>query len=141
MFILKSSEYHLLEVDKNIFSYKLFNKYDAPNTRFSYPEVELKDREHLPFKGFDLPNTMNVFAWSNIVTIQDSNYYIAETEGYNFHITSIDNSNYVEIKIKDNVVLSFTDHRATSDDTFLRELKNASYYYLDGKNLIKKKAV
>jgi DNA polymerase type B, organellar and viral len=140
---IKSEEYFLEKVSDIIFTYKILPLESDINTSKMNKHYNIisESRGKTTFFGYNLPNTMDFSQWGYINYYSDQFAYVAKAN-YKaiYHINIFDNYTKVELKLKDKILISFTDTMNDKDnlDSFTRTIKRQEYIFRDSKLIIKK---
>jgi hypothetical protein len=137
---IKTEEYHLVVIQKVIFTYKIVpSKFP---TRLS-PVV--KPKPSFTFKGYDLPNTMDLTQWGEYKF--SPNYHSAiikkpKSKAY-YSVVLKDSEQLVELKIHDKILLTFIDKMNNNNDlsSFTRVIHEHTYIFREGNLILKQKNI
>ena len=103
--------------------------------------MKLNSLNNFKFKGFNLPNSMDITTWGNIHFY--SNYTKAIVFKYkskgNYHITIMTNYIIVDLMVDNKIILQFKDTMLDVNNlnTFSREINNQKYIFKDGELILK----
>nr|AWA82154.1 hypothetical protein [Cantharellus cibarius] len=137
---IKTEEYHLVAIQKVIFTYKIVH------SKFpSRLSPVVKPKPSFSFKGYDIPNTMDLTQWGEYKF--SPNYHSAIIKKYKskayYSVVLKDREQLVELKINDKILLSFIDKMSNNNDlsSFTRELHEHTYIFREGNLILKQKNI
>lgn len=138
---LKFNNYELDLITEIILKYKLTNeiKETKINNHKNLTYMKIK-----PYKigKFNLPNTIDFTLWGETLFIDDFTKAIVvkPNSKSKYYISIYDRYIYVELKIDNEIVLSFEDHMTDNTDlnSFKRIIKNNEYIFDNGIMILKK---
>ncbi len=143
---IKDNEYLSYNISEIYFMYKiniLNSKYKPIiKPQVSKPDIMKEKTNFLRLGGFNLPNTMDLFQWGDVVFFNNDTKALVfkKRSKAEYHITFIGkNSMNIKYKLNDKVLLEFTDilRDLNNLSTFTRIIQNNKYYFEKGEIISK----
>lgn len=143
---LRSEDYHITNANSIIFTYKVYDNEISKEIKTKnisrHKNIVADLQNQYSFGGFNLPKTMDFTLWGEYEISSDFNSAIVYKPHSRlvYHIKLLDNSQEVDLKMNDNILLTFTDTLNNSADlnTFTRTVKQQEYIFVDGELILKR---
>lgn len=137
---IRSEVYKLTEVESVIYSFQLIEKNNieinkSKITKLYFDSLESKEKQKFEFKGYNLPCTMDITQWGNLIYLNDecskALIYRAHSKA-EYHVTLYFNYLISEIKYKDKTIIKFKDEMLDKTElkSFKRLIGKQEYIYL-----------
>jgi hypothetical protein len=148
---IRSEDYKLTEVESVIYTYQLIETNNieinkSKITKLYFDSNESKEKQKFDFKGYNLPCTMDITQWGNLIYLNDecSKALIYRTHSKaEYHVTLYSNYLTSEIKYKDKTIIKFKDEMLDKTDLscFKRIIDKQEYIFKEGKLVLKSKQI
>jgi len=149
---VKNEEYYTYLIEEIIFTYKiekinLSNKIlkkaenNLPYISQEFIQNKKEKKKITKFSGFKFKNTMDFTLWGFCHFISDTEILVyKDSSNIVYHINLFEKYQIVNVKINENIILSFKDVMNDKEDlsTFTRTIKNQEYIFIQGELIVKK---
>jgi len=147
-FSLKDDFYHTVDAHNISFNYNFVSTKDVLKSEsvIHDPKKSGFDLDSTPamkstdFKGYNLPNNMNLFSWGRIIASSHNSVtidYKSKELDYTVYVKIEGDSHIVSIEDEGRVLLNFTDVRTSGNNSFTRTINRHEFVYRGGEMVIK----
>lgn len=136
---LNSEDYNTTPLTQLIISYIYI--YDKHN-KIKKEKLQL-NRKQIPvpsmkFAGYNLPNTTNISKWGEVISKKGNTTMIQKfNSNLVYSVIRHINYNIITIFSGTDIILTFKDIKGVNPNTFVREVKNSKYTFINSELILK----
>jgi len=136
---LRSDDYHLMCISEVILSFRFFKTLDTSKVVLA-KDSTIKNKSLFSFRGYSLPNTMDLHQWENISFNDDYNKATITTKtSISYNVNILDDKHVISVLSNGKLLFTFIDVLFNSSNlsSFKRTINKQVFTFHDSKVVIK----